>query len=113
MVNIRTVGCAHRDRFRSSEELGARGRSFFIPVYPQEEAMARICTIKCPYGDEWMATILTKNGTPYAYCGIHKIGWFLRSNEVVKAHEQICQQIEETDLPEATLEWFRRKIQEE
>ena len=74
--------------------------------------MAKICTIKCPLCGNFMASLVTKRGAPFIYCGICRFGSMLLAKSGKDNFSNACQEIETSELPSATLEWYNKKIGE-
>ena len=69
-----------------------------------------LCTVKCSLCGNWMSAIETANGKPALYCGICRYGFLLVAKEAIDNFNKSCQQIEESDLPPPTLEYYRKKM---
>jgi len=69
-----------------------------------------LCTVKCSLCDNWMSAIKTPNGKPALYCGVCRYGILLLAKEGIDNFSESCQQIQESDLPAPTLEYYRKRI---
>ena len=69
----------------------------------------KLTTVKCGLCDNWMASMVTKRGAPFLYCGVCKYGFMLLAKEGKDNFSSKAQEIDETDLPEPTKKWFKDK----
>lgn len=69
-----------------------------------------LCTVKCPLCGNWMSAIETPNGKPALYCGICRYGFLLVSKDAIDHLTKSCQEIQESNLPTPTLEYYRKKM---
>ena len=70
-----------------------------------------LCTVKCPLCGNWMACRKTPNGKPHLFCGICRYGFLLISKKAIDNLNKSCQEIQESDLPPPTLEYYRKKVE--
>lgn len=68
-------------------------------------------TIRCPLCHNYMANIETPNGKPALYCGVCRYGFLLVSREGQENLSKSCERIEESQLPGATLDWYKKKVE--
>jgi len=71
--------------------------------------MAKICTIKCPLCGNFVASLVTKRGAPFLYCGICKFGFMILAKTGKDNLANACQEIDISQLPKPTLEWYNKK----
>lgn len=69
-----------------------------------------LCTVKCCLCGNWMSAIKTPNGKPHLYCGVCRYGILLVTKEAMDNFNSSCQQIQESNLPNRTLEYYRKKV---
>lgn len=70
-----------------------------------------LCTVKCPLCNNWMSCIETPNGKPHLMCSICRFGFLLISKKAIENLNKSCQEIQESDLPAPTLEYYNKKVQ--
>ncbi|MBA7689674.1 hypothetical protein ES703_98182 [subsurface metagenome] len=69
-------------------------------------------SVKCALCGNWMSCVETpKKGIPHLWCGICRYGFLLVTKEAIDNLNKSCQEIDESDLPPPTLEFYKKKVE--